>query len=260
VDRVGCIRARDLFDAFVLILPLAVFSSVFLWLSENPIDPNSAVEASLTNPIGLLTSNFVYDGFINVENLVTSSVFLLIVCLYYPRGLRNLIVYLLPLVAVGAGSLAELTAISSPYTDLQICGRSCSFYGMSGVASAAIGFTSACFLVSFVVIAMRRKRSSVITAESSPSRLGDSRGQTLLLVCSFVVYVALLLLFSGLLTFPVSSISHQGGGGTPATPAILVETPPVAFVHSASIVYGFLLFLSIFIRTNRRFRLSFSQS
>ncbi len=252
MNRVDGSFVKKLFGAVVLLLPILSFGSVIMWFSVYPIDPSPSFEASLANPLGLITSNFVYDGAVNVENILASSVFLLIVCLYYPPGVRSLVVYLLPFVTVGTGGLAELTAMTSAYANLRICYLSCSFYGMSGVASAAIGFTGACFLVSFGLIVLRKKGRLALAEESNLSRLTAARGQVVL-VFSFVVYLLLLLLFSGLLVFPVTEIGHQTvGGGSSSAPAILIQTPPAAFVHSASIIYGFVLCLTILVMVNRR--------
>ena len=242
-------------DAALLVVPTVSFVSVILWFTQNPISPSASVEASVANPLGFLSSNFVYDGFINIENIVTSSVFLLIVSAFYPRTIRIVVVYLLPIVALGAGILAEITAVSSPLVNLHFCTAPCSFYGMSGVASGTIGFTVACFLISFGIIIARKWRGP----RKSDLGLGGivvPRNQAIL-VFGFIVYLVFLLLFSGVLAYPVQVAVHasQGGSsGAPPPPAILVQTPPVAFVHSASLVYGFLLCASILVRVGRRYR------
>lgn len=247
----------DLFHGVIVAAPVAVFVSLFLWFSWNPINPGPAVEASVANPVGLLTSNFVYDGSINIENIVASSVFLLVVFLYYPRQFRFFLACLLPAVAVGAGALAEFTAISTSYLNLPVC-NSCSFYGMSGVASGMIGFAVASFLIAIALIIFRgRGRLSVTNWDT---RLGKGRRGPAILLSVFVGYVFLLLFFSGLIVFPSSASGHQGSAGVGGSvssppPAILTQTPPVALVHSASLVYGFLLCLAVFIRVNRRYRI-----
>lgn len=257
MSRIGWLGRNKPFDATFVVLPVAIFSSVIIWFSQNPINPSPAVEASLANPVGLLISNFVYDGVINIENVVTSSVFLLVACLYYPKELRIVVAYLLPIVAIAAGGLAELTAISASYTSLRVCGVECSFYGMSGVASAAVGFTTACFFIAFAMVILRNMGLLTFRDGSNSPRLTSARGRTVL-VYSFIAYVLLLLFFSGLLTFPVAVISHQTSGGDfpgPSPPAVLIQTPPVAFVHSASLLYGFLFCVAAFIYVNRRYRL-----
>jgi hypothetical protein len=250
-------RGRDLFlRALVISAPLIVFTSIVFLFSEYRISPNPAVEASAANPLGLLTSNFVYDGSINVENIVLSSVFLLVVCLYYPRELRIFMVYFVPIIAVVAGGLAEFTAISSPYVSLHVCAQSCSFYGMSAVASAMVGFTVASFFVCFGLIVVQRTtgKPTIRRSDTFPDRTG-LRGQAIL-VSAFVVYVVLLLFFSGVIALPSPPSGHQSPGGSSSPPpAIFTQTAPVALVHTASIAYGFLLCLATFALVNRRYHI-----
>ncbi|MDA4135542.1 MAG: hypothetical protein OK449_00910 [Thaumarchaeota archaeon] len=247
-------RGRDLvLHAAVISAPLIFFTSIVFLFSEYRISPNPAVEASAANPLGLLTSNFVYDGSINVENIVLSSVFLLVVCLYYPRELRIFMVYFVPIVAVAAGGLAELTAISSPYVSIHVCAQSCSFYGMSAVASAMVGFTVASFFICFGLIVVQRTTGRPVIRKSDifTERTG-LRGQAIL-VSAFVVYVVLLLFFSGAIALPSAPSGHQSPGGSSPPPAIFTQTAPVALVHTASITYGFLLCLATFALVNRRY-------
>jgi hypothetical protein len=247
-------RGRDLIvHAVVISAPLIAFTSIVFWFSQYRISPNPAVEASAANPLGLLTSNFVYDGSINVENIVLSSVFLLVVCLYYPRELRIFMVYFLPIIAVAAGGLAELTAISSPYVSLPVCAQSCSFYGMSAVASAMVGFTVASFFVCFGLIIVQQTTGKLAIRRSDifPDRAG-LRGQAIL-VSAFAVYVVLLLFFSGVISLPNPPSGNQSPGGSSPPPAIFTQTAPVALVHTASIAYGFLLCLATFALVNRRY-------
>jgi hypothetical protein len=255
--RIGRHHPR-LFRAVVVIAPLIVFVSIILWFSQNPLSPNPSVEASTANPVGYLVSNFVYDGITNIENIVVSIVFLPIVCFYFPTELRILAVYLLPFITVGAGALAEFTAISAPYVSVHFCPSSCSFYGMSGVASATIGFTVACFSVSFSLVVLQNRGRISLKRENGSDVTLPAQSQ-LVLVATFVAYLILLLFFAGLLQLPVHSVGHPSSGGTssppPPPPAILVESPPVAFVHSASLLYGFVLCLAIFIQVNRRYHI-----
>jgi len=211
------------------------------------------VEASAANPLGLLTSNFVYDGSINVENIILSSAFLLVVCLFYPSRLRIFLVYLLPLVALAAGGLAEFTAISSPYLSLPLCAQSCSFYGMSAVASAAVGFTSATFLVAFGLIAVQKVRERTPGRGFAASLRWTGLRSEAVLSSAFVAYLVLLLLFSGVIALPGAPSSAGSSSSPPSPPAILTQTPPVMLVHSASLVYGFLLCLATFMQVNRRY-------
>jgi hypothetical protein len=247
---------RDaLWQTAVVAAPIVAFTLIILWFSRNPISPGPAVEASITNPAGFITSNFVYDGSINIENIVASSAFVLLVCAYYPRDLRFFFACLLPFAAVGAGALAELTTVSTTYVNLPFCSGSCSFYGMSGVASGMIGFAVASFLIALGIFVLQLRGTLAVKNEGAI--FGNGRTGLAVLLSMFAVYVVLLLFFSGLITLPAAiSGSHPPGGvssGPP--PAILTQTPPVALVHSASLVYGFLLCLAVFVRVNRRYHI-----
>jgi hypothetical protein len=251
--RVLSPSGSDLFHAAIVCLPVVAFTLLMVLLSLDRIAPSAAVEGSSANPVGILTSNFVYDGSVNVMNIVTSSAFLLVVFLYYPRTLRTLAAYLLPLVAVAAGGFAELTAISTVYATPRICGVSCSFYGMSGVSNAVIGFTVASFLTCFGLMLLHR-RGRLTPAKGSPLRASRSRNQLGLMV-AFVLYLALLLVFAGVIALPTSGTPSQGSGttGPPPPPAIFTQAPPTAFVHSASLTYGFLLCVGAVYLVGRRY-------
>lgn len=246
------LRFRRTTRLAILSAPLVVFASLMLWLSRNPITPSAGVEASASNPAGLLTSNFVYDGSINIENIALSCVFLLFLCLFLPRRLDVYLVYVLPVGAVASGALGELTAISAPYVSTTVCGGGCSFYGMSGIGSAMVGFTFAVFFIAFGL--------TVLAASGRlPGLPKPSRRREVLLVCAFAAYVILLLFFAGLIALPSHPQPSQGGGSSPPSPpppAILTQTPPVALVHGASLVYGFLLCVITFALVNRRYRLA----
>ncbi|MDA4114087.1 MAG: hypothetical protein OK474_08580 [Thaumarchaeota archaeon] len=255
-------RNRNLVSQAVLIsAPLIVFASIIFWFSRNPISPNPTVEGSAANPIGLITSNFVYDGWTNIENIVLSSVFLLIVCLYYPRKLRIFMVYPLPFLAVASGGLAMLTAISSPYARLAFCATSCSFYGMSGIASAMVGFTFAGFFISFgLIIIQERKGGGPAIKQSVMLRGRTGLRSQAILASAFVAYVLLLLLFAGVIALPGPSPGNQPQGNssqgtTTPPPPIFTQTPPTLLVHSASLTYGFLLCLATFFLVNRRYHI-----
>ncbi len=247
--------AGDVLQLTLVGLPVAAFVLVMVWLSEDRIAPSAAVEGSSSNPLGILTSNFVYDGSVNVLNIVASSVFLLLVLLYYPKALRTFLAYLLPFVAVACGGFAELTAISTVYATPAICGTSCSFYGMSGVSNGVVGFTIASFLVCFGIMILQ-KRGRLATMERTPLRSSRPRNQ-IGLVLAFCGYLVLLLIFAGLIVFPTTGQGAPGTGtaGPPPPPAIFAQTPPVAFVHSASLAYGFLLSIGVFLLVNRRYRI-----
>lgn len=239
----------------IISAPLVVLTSVFLWFSQNPITPNPAVEASAVNPAGLLTSNFVYDGSINIENIALSCVFLLLLCLYLPRRMDTYLAYVLPVAVIAAGGLGELTAISAPYISTSVCKGGCSFYGMSGVASAIVGFTFAGFFLVFGLTILQIS-GRIPAAGGFTSLFGrPSIRREALLTSAFLVYVLLLLVISGVIALPSHSVtSGTGGVSVPPPPAILTQTPPVALVHTASLVYGFLLCFITFFFVNRRFR------
>ena len=247
-------------QAALISAPLIVFSSIIFWFSRNPISPSPTVEGSVANPLGLITSNFVYDGWANIENIILASVFLLIVCLYYPKKLRIFLVYPLPFLAVASGGLAMLTAISSPYVSLPFCALSCSFYGMSGIASAMVGFTFASFFISFgLIIIQDAKRGPAIKQNIMVRGRTGLRSQAIL-ASAFVVYVLLLLLFAGVITLPSSPSGNQPSGNSsgttpPPPPPIFTQTRPTLLVHSASLVYGFLLCLATFFLVNRRYHI-----
>jgi hypothetical protein len=255
LDRFPALRRSDFLNTILLICPLVVFLSVLLWFSHDPISPTPVNEASLTNPVGFLTSNFVYDGIVNIETILTSSAYLLLVCIFYPRNFRFLAVCLLPLVALGAGALAELTAISTHYTNLGICTVPCSFYGMSAVAAGAIGFTIACFLIWFGLQWLGKINRIFQSSSVSNTRLRRNR---LAVMLAFASYILLLLFFSGILGLLIPVPAHpQTSTGTPAVspppPAVLTESTPTAFVHSAGLVYGFLFCISLLVQVNRHY-------
>ena len=256
------VSAADALHALVVVLPVVALTSVMVWFSENRIAPTSSVEGSSANPLGLLTSNFVYDGSVNVENIATSSAFLLVVFLYFPRVVRVVSAYLLPVVAVAAGGLAELTTISTAYATTSICGASCSFYGMSGVSNAVIGFTIASFLTCFGLMALRREGAEVVEeggekdVRAAVPRRATTPWARAALALAFVAYVLLLLLLAGLIAPPAHQAVGTGSTGPSSPPpAILVQTPPVWFVHSASLAYGFALALAIVLAAGRRYGL-----
>jgi hypothetical protein len=220
--------------------------------------PNPVVEASLGNPLGFLTSNFVYDGSTNIENIVLSSVFLLIVGLYLPGRLRVFMLWLLPFIAVVAGGLAELTTIASPYLSLPLCAQSCSFYGMSAVSNAMIGFSCGSFFLAYRLTYSERPNSATGPGGSHVRTLLRSRA---FLTSSFVIYVLLLLIFVGafaLTSAPTSTANSTSSSSAPSPPppTLYTQPPPTAAVHSVSLVYGFLFCLATFVLVNRRYRVT----
>lgn len=227
MSRPSWYQREVLWHTAVIATPIVAFTLVILWFSRNPISPGPAVEASIANPAGFLTSNFVYDGSINIENIVASSAFVLLVCTYYPRGFRFFLACLLPIAAVGAGALAELTTVSASYINLPFCSGSCSFYGMSGVASGTIGFAIASFLIALGISVLRLRGRLVV--KNGNTIFGNGRTGLVVLLSMFVIYMILLLFFSGLITLPsaVSGSHPPGGVSSGPPPAILTQTPPV---------------------------------
>lgn len=240
--------------AALVVLPVVGLCSILLLLSIHRISPSPSVEGSSANPLGLLVSNFVYDGSVNVENVLASSAFLFVVFVYLPSTLRIASAYLLPFVAVAVGCFAQLTAISSVYVTPRVCAASCSFYGMSGVSNAVIGFTLASF-AACLALTLLEKRGRIVARQGPLLRLSGLRNQ-LVLAGALLAYVSLLLLFAGLLTLPLRHPSVSGVGGQSISvppPAILTQPPPTALVHAASLAYGFIFCVAIFVMVSRRY-------
>ena len=246
-------QTRNDFLQFSLVcLPIVALNLTMIWFSVHRIPPVPSVEGSLANPAGLITSNFVYDGWGNIENMVTSSTFLLVVFLYYPGVLRLLSAYLLPLVAIAIGGLAELTSVSTVYLTPTICGGGCSFYGMSAISNGVIGFTISSFLTCFVLMLLK-SRGRLCVSPTVPFGTTGLRNK-LGLVCAFAFYLVLLLVFAGLIALPTLHSQSASVTGGPSPPAILTQTPPVWAVHSASLAYGIVLSVAVFAMVNRRYR------
>jgi len=245
---------RDLLHVTLTSLPIVALNLTMVWFTVHRISPSPSVEGSSSNLFGLITSNFVYDGLGNVENLVTSSGFLLFVFLYYPAMLRILSAFLISFAAVAIGVFAELTTVSTVYFTPRICGGACTFYGMSAVSNAVVGFTLASFITCFFLMALQvrvRPRSTQI-APALMTRYRDK----IVLISVFVLYLALLLLYAGLIGLPASSghVVSGAGGVSPSPPAILTQSPPEWLVHTTSLSYGFAMFAAIFVVVNGRYR------
>jgi hypothetical protein len=87
-------------------------------------------------------------------------------------------------------------------------------------------------------------------------RRATTPGAEAALAVAFVAYILLLLLFAGLIALPAHQANGTGATGPaspPPPPAILVQTPPVWFVHSASLAYGFALAVAIVLAAVRRY-------
>ena len=227
-------RAGGRLLASVLVyVPLLLFDILFIWLSENPISPNPGLEASARNLSGLLYSNFVYDGITNTDFIVIGSAFLVIVLLYCPRRLRTFVALLLPFVAIAAAGLSEGISILSPFSKPPWCIENCPFYGMSGVASASVGYTFASFFVALVVM-FAIKAAKVKSEQETPVELGRFRNQ-LALSTLFIVYLTLFLLY------------FLG--------AFTGQTPAVIIVHYVSFATGLLISPIIWVLVNHHYSL-----
>ena len=95
----------------------------------------------------------------------------------------------------------------------------------------------------------------MVTRGRTPLRTDRLRNQAGLAL-ALVVYLFLLLVFAGVIPLPTTSGQAQGSGttGPSPPPAIFTQTPPVAFVHSASLTYGFLFSVALVFLVNRRYR------
>ena len=97
-------------------------------------------------------------------------------------------------------------------------------------------------------------RRRLASSQGTPLKAGRRRNQ-MALAGAFVLYILLLLVFAGVIALPTAGSPGQGSeiGGPPPPPAIFTQAPPTALVHSASLTYGFLLFLGAVFLVNRRY-------
>lgn len=239
-------RLRDILGAALVVAPLIAFAAAFFWFSKYQISQNPTVNASASNPLGFLLSNFVYDGFINIENLIISCLFLAIIFLYYPRYLRITSALFMPLAAISSGVVAELAAIS-------LCVESCSFYGMSGVAGGIIGFTFANFSISFGLLFLHK--DGKIGSQFRAPLLGNRLANKLMLVSSFIAYILLLLIFSGFFEIRSGGSSNQFPVTVQIPETIAASPQSVQIGHTTGIVFGFAFFLALFFWTSYRAKL-----
>lgn len=240
----GSFDLKKALGAALVAAPIIIFVSIYAWFSKYPIAQNPSVNASLDNPFGFLISNFVYDGLINIENLLISCFFLFIIFLYYPRALRARVAFFLPLIALLSGVAAELAAVST-------CVQSCSFYGMSGVVGGIIGFTFANFSISFGFLFLVRSRK-VKEPFRAPLLENRFRNQAILMI-SFITYVFSILVFSGFFTLHSGGPTNQFPITVQIPETITSQSQPVQIGHTTGIAFGFLFFLALFSWTNHRF-------
>lgn len=240
-------RSSSVLEGGLILSPLVALVLLITWFSKYTISEGPNINASLVNPLGFLISNFVFDGFLNVENIVLSCVFLSMIFLYYPKFLKIRSAFLLPLFALISGAATELAAEIT-------CRGSCSFYGMSGIAGGVIGFTLANFLI--VIIATffsKNTRVEIIKEMKVKDKL--SRYSVIPLLA---VYVVLLLALSGF--FAIHPTATNPFPVTVQVPvSIASESQSIQVGHSSGIAIGFLLYLLLFLYLAKRANLASSQ-
>lgn len=220
----------------LVLSPILAIVLVFVWLTIHPIAQDPNIDASIINPIGFLVSNFVYDGILNVENIVISCAFLLVIFVFCPPFLRILSSLFLPAIAVASGAIAELAAVLT-------CGTACSFYGMSGIAGGVIGFTFANFFIIFVLIFVAKPTREAIKAEVvKPNYLPKFAVSGI-----FVAYVILLFLLSGFFAINTTSTNNPFPVTIQVPISIAGESHSVQVGHSIGIAFGFLVCLALLI-------------
>lgn len=233
-------------SAALVVAPIVAFVSIYMWFSKYPLAQNPSVNASLNNPLGFLVSNFVYDGFINIENLIISCLFLFLIFLYYPRALMNVVALFLPLVAILSGVVTELAAVFT-------CVQYCSFYGMSGVAGGIVGLTFANFSIAFGLIFLART-GRVRERFRAPLLRNEFRNQ-LILVAALIIYVLSLLTFSGFFAFNSAGPTNPFPITVQIPETISNQPHEIQIGHTTGIAFGFLFSIGIFYWVNRRFHL-----
>lgn len=214
---------------------------LFLWFSMNPITQGVSINASFRNPVGFLISNFVFDGYINVENIALSCAFLLAVFLFLPGRLKSMSALFFPAIAVASGAIAELAAALA-------CNQACSFYGMSGVAGGIIGYAIGNYFVAFGIAFISRKFEYVYRIDEKRARFRAARFVLPILLSSYIIS---LLIISGFF-----SIRHTASNTflpiTIQVPvSIATESQPVQLGHTTGIAIGFLLFLVVVLAVSK---------
>lgn len=221
----------------MVLSPLIATAAVFVFLTKYALSEGPDINASLGNPLGFLISNFVYDGLINIGNIVLSCVFLLIIFLFYPRFLKIRSALFLPVFALISGVITMLAAEVA-------CRGACSFYGMSGVSGGIIGFTFANFSVVLVgtFLTRRVRNKKVVEDAKIIEKLPRFTVPALL-----IAYVLLLLMISGFFSIHQISNSNPFPVAVQLPVSIASESHPVQVGHTSGIVVGFLLYLALFI-------------
>lgn len=225
----------------IVVSPIVSVFLIFLWFSINPISQDTSINASFSNPIGFLISNFVFDGYINVENIVLSCVFLLAIFFFFPGRLKTRSALFFPAIAVTSGAIAELAAALA-------CNQACSFYGMSGVAGGIIGFTIGNYFVAFGIVFFGGKFENAYMMNEK-----NAKGRVARLVLPILLssYIILLLIISGFFSI------HPATGNSPfpitiqIPVSITTESQPVQVGHTTGIAIGFLLYLAVVLAVSK---------
>ena len=228
----------------MICLPAVAFILVYAWFTYYPIVQSSSVNASASNPLGFVISNFVFDGIVNFENILISCVFLFMLFLYYPRVLRISAALFMPVIGLSSGIVTELAALFT-------CQQSCSFYGMSGVSGGIVGYTFANFLVALAIVSMRRFN----TFRDSTLRLRNQLEKNFVLLASFFGYIFSLLFLSGFFSIQAPQSSNQFPVSVQIPDTILKESQSVQVGHTTGIEFGLFLFALVFAWTNHRFHI-----
>ena len=228
---------RALNELALVISPILIIILLFVWFSLHTIAQNPNIDASIVNPIGFLISNFVYDGILNVENIVLSCAFLLAIFLFHPSFLRIRSALILPAIAIASGATAELAAVIT-------CGTACSFYGMSGVAGGVIGFTFANFSVVFGLMFFPKPAGKT---QNIADKTSENLLQKFTAIGLLVAYVFLLLLLSGFFAIHSTSTNNPFPVTIQVPVSIAGESQSVQVGHTFGLAFGFLLCLTLLI-------------
>ena len=228
-------------DSALVFSPLVVTVALFIWLSKYTVSQGPNIDASLSNPLGFLISNFVYDGRTNVENIILSCAFLLAILPFYPRVMKIRSALFFPAFALMSGVITEVAAEIA-------CHGSCSFYGMSGVAGGIIGFTLANFSIALMGTFVPRlsRRATVIEEAKLMDKLPKFTVPAM-----FVAYVVLLFLFSGFFAIHPVSNGNPFPVSVQVPVSIATESQPVEVGHTSGILIGFLLYFALFLSLSK---------
>lgn len=240
--RVGSKWSNDLVEAGLILTPVVGVALIFIWYSIHTIAQGTTVNASIANPIGFIIANFVYDGLVNIENIVLSCAFLFVLFLFCPTFLRIRTALLFPAIAVASGVIAMLAATFT-------CGTACSFYGMSGVAGGVVGFTFANFCVVIGLAFFRTNARSAHIRRYSDAEDKLPRYSVFVLLVSYII---LLLVISGFFAIHPTSTSNPFPIIVQIPISIASESQSVQVGHSTGISFGFSLSLVILLSLLKR--------